>query len=344
MKQIEKVSIGGYVFTLETEAAAETERYLKEMGEYYSNPEITDGIEERMAELLRERVADDGVVSKSVVLSIIDILGRPERIAEDEPETAAPDKPAKKLYRDMENAKLAGVCSGIGAYFRFDPVILRVAFIVLTLVGFFGLGDKAHFAWIGSMTFPVLYIILWICIPAARTARQRWELRGDDGSAESVRRNIESGASDFGNAVRQVGNAPAWATIGRILEVGIGLLMLIVSVSALFAGGLALFGWEWLGFADVIKDMIDEMIAEYPQSANIVTTPWVGMLAIAVYALPFIGMLYGSILMLFKIKAPSWHPGMVIMVVWIIAVIAFGILVAATFISPTTVSTVVLEQ
>ncbi|MBR5905095.1 MAG: hypothetical protein IKZ51_01405, partial [Bacteroidales bacterium] len=170
-----------------------------------------------------------------------------------------------------------------------------------------------------------------------RTARQRWELRGDDGSAESVRRNIESGASDFGNAVRQVGNAPAWGTIGRILEVGIGLIMLIVAVSGLFAGGLAVFGWEWLGFTDVIKEMIDEMIAEYPKSANIVTTPWVGMLAIAVYALPFIGMLYGSILMLFKIKAPSWHPGMVIMVLWIIAVIAFGILAAATFISPVTV-------
>ena len=31
MKQIEKVSIGGYVFTLEAEAAVETDSYIKEM-------------------------------------------------------------------------------------------------------------------------------------------------------------------------------------------------------------------------------------------------------------------------------------------------------------------------
>ncbi len=333
MKQIEKVSIGGYVFTLETEAAQETDRYLKEMAEYYSNPEITDGIEERMAELLRERVNEGGVVSKATILSIIEILGRPERIAQDEPDVAAPDKPAKKLYRDMENAKVAGVCSGLGTYFKFDPVILRVAFIVLSLLGMFGLGDKHAFAWIGSLTFPIFYCILWICIPAARTARQRWELRGDDGSAESIRRSVESGASDFGNAVRQVGNSPAWGTIGRIIEVCVGLVLLVVSVSGLFAGGLALFGWEWLGFTDMVKDVLNDVTTQYPEAIGILSTPWVGMLAIAIYALPFIGMLYGSIMLLFRIKSPSWHPGLVIFVLWLIAVIAFCILVAATAVS-----------
>ena len=333
MKQIEKVSIGGYVFTLETEAATETERYLKEMASYYSNPEITDGIEERMAELLRERTPEGGVVGKSTILSIIDILGRPERIAQDEPETGAPDRPAKKLYRDMENAKLAGVCSGLAAYFKIDPAILRVAFTVLALLGFFSLGDKATFAWIGSMTIPAIYCIMWICMPAARTARQRWELRGDDGSAESVRRNVESG--DVGSALRQIGNAPAWGTLGRIIEVVVGLMLLVISVSGLFAGGLGIFGWQWLGLTDAVNEMINEITAEFPQAAGVMATKWVGVLAVAVYALPFIGMLYASIMLLFKIKAPSWHPGLVIFILWLIAIIAFGILVAATAFSTT---------
>ena len=248
MKQIEKVSIGGYVFTLDTEAAAETDRYLKEMSAYYTNPEITDGIEERMAELLRERTGEDGVVGKNTILSIIDILGRPERIAQDEPDDAAPgkaEKPAKKLYRDMENAKLAGVCSGLSAYFNIDPAIPRIAFVVFTLLGIF-LPWEWHVRDVTSFFGPVLYVILWICMPAARTVQQRWQMRGDDGTAESIRRNIESGAAEVGSALRQVGNAPAWGTLGRILEVAIGIFLLIVAVSGLFAGGLAVFGWQWL--------------------------------------------------------------------------------------------------
>ena len=329
MKQIEKVSIGGYVFTLDTEAASETDRYLKEMSAYYSNPEITDGIEERMAELLRERTGADGVVGKDTILSIIDILGRPERIAQDEPESAAPDKPVKKLYRDMENAKVAGVCSGLAAYFNIDPAILRVAFTVLAIACLF-LGDIPWLDWIGAFTIPVIYCILWICMPPARTARQRWEMRGDDGTAESVRRNVESAAGNVGNALHQVGNSPAWGTLGRIIEVIIGLFLLVISVSGLFAGGLAVFGWQWLGFTDAVNEIVADITLEFPQAESILAAKWVGILAVAVYALPFIGMLYGSIMLLFRIKSPSWRPGLVIFVLWLIAIIAFGILVAAT--------------
>ena len=339
MKQIEKFSIGGYVFTLEIDAVAETEHYIKEMSAYYSNPEITDGIEERMAELLRERVPEGGVVSKSTILSIIDILGRPERIAQDEPDSAAPDKmqkPAKKLYRDKENARLAGVCSGLGVYFNTDTAIFRIAFVAFTLIGFLFPWDWRIHDVIWFMG-PVLYIILWICMPAAKTAMQRWEMRGDDGSAESVRRNIESGAADVGNALKQVGNAPAWSTIGRILEVGIGLLMVVISVCGLVTGGLALFGLEWLDLTDAINEGYNELILQYPQAATILSSPWVIALGIAVYVLPFIGMLYGGILLLFQIKSPRWKPGMVIFVLWLIAIITLCAVIAATVISTTAV-------
>lgn len=335
MKQIEKVSIGGYAFMLEAEAAAETDSYLKDMAAHYTNPEITEGIEERMAELLRERTPEGGVVSKSTILDIIDILGRPERIAEDEPEDGTePEKPVKKLYRDVSNAKLAGVCSGLGAYFNVDSVIFRVVFAALTIIGFIGFADKNG---VVSLTMPVIYIILWICMPAARTARQRWEMKGDDGTAESIRRSIESGAAEVGSALRQVGNAPAWGTLGRILEVGIGIMLLIIAVSGLFAGGLAIFGWEWLGLTDLVSEAVSEITTEFPQAAGVISTPWVGILSIAVYALPFIGMLYGSIMLLFRIKSPSWRPGLVIFVLWLIALVAFGILFSATILSSTAV-------
>ena len=67
MKEIEKLSIGGYAFTLEKDAAALVEQYLKDLEAHYlSQPggkEIMEGIEERMAELLIERCGKNGVVT-----------------------------------------------------------------------------------------------------------------------------------------------------------------------------------------------------------------------------------------------------------------------------------------
>jgi Putative stress-responsive transcriptional regulator len=40
----------------------------------------------------------------------------------------------KKLYRSRENKVLAGVCGGIGEYFEIDPVIVRLIWIVLTMI------------------------------------------------------------------------------------------------------------------------------------------------------------------------------------------------------------------
>jgi phage shock protein C len=56
----------------------------------------------------------------------------------------------KRLYRSRTDRKLAGVCGGIGAYFRIDPVFVRVAWVVLALSG--GLGILA-------------YLISWLVIP-----------------------------------------------------------------------------------------------------------------------------------------------------------------------------------
>ena len=328
MKKVEKVSIGGYAFTFDVDAAVAADAYLKEMGTFYNNSEIIDGIEERMAELLAERVKEGDVVDRTILDQVIAIIGRPERIAADEPYAPEPEKPARKLYRDMENARVAGVCSGLGAYFKFDPVILRVIFAVLTIVGVFGLSANGFWVTIA----PVVYIILWICIPPARTAQQRWALRGEDGTAEGVRRSVEKGG-EVGAALRQVGNSPAWGNLGRILEVIFGLMFLLISVSGLFAGALGLLGWQWLGLGDIIHEAIVEPIQEYPELAVIINTLWVKVLAIAVYALPFIGMLYASIMMIFHIKTPSWHPGLIIFVLWLVSVVAFVILILACLFS-----------
>lgn len=58
----------------------------------------------------------------------------------------------KKLTRSTSDALLAGVCGGIANYFDLDPTLVRVGYVILSLMG------------VGTPV--LLYILLAIIIPA----------------------------------------------------------------------------------------------------------------------------------------------------------------------------------
>ena len=41
----------------------------------------------------------------------------------------------KKLYKDVKDKKLCGVCAGLAKYFSIDPTIVRLALVVFCLLG-----------------------------------------------------------------------------------------------------------------------------------------------------------------------------------------------------------------
>ncbi len=41
---------------------------------------------------------------------------------------------AKRLYRSRHNRKVAGICAGLAEYLEIDPVLMRVAWVVLAFV------------------------------------------------------------------------------------------------------------------------------------------------------------------------------------------------------------------
>ncbi|HSJ49897.1 MAG TPA: PspC domain-containing protein [Actinomycetota bacterium] len=57
------------------------------------------------------------------------------------------------LRRSREGRVIAGVCAGLGRYLDIDPVLLRIAFVVLLFAGGGGL---------------FLYVVSWILIPEER--------------------------------------------------------------------------------------------------------------------------------------------------------------------------------
>jgi phage shock protein C len=57
---------------------------------------------------------------------------------------------SKRLYRSLTDRKFAGVAGGLAEYFIMDPLLIRLAFVILTLAGGGGV---------------LIYIVLWIVTP-----------------------------------------------------------------------------------------------------------------------------------------------------------------------------------
>ena len=57
----------------------------------------------------------------------------------------------KRLYRSSDNRVFAGICGGLGEYFDVDPTVVRVVYVLLSLLT----------AFMGVL----LYIILLFLIP-----------------------------------------------------------------------------------------------------------------------------------------------------------------------------------
>lgn len=59
---------------------------------------------------------------------------------------------ARKLFRTRTDSMLGGVCGGIASYFDLDPTLVRIGYILLSVL---------------SAAFPgiLVYLILWIVIP-----------------------------------------------------------------------------------------------------------------------------------------------------------------------------------
>jgi phage shock protein C len=57
---------------------------------------------------------------------------------------------ARRLTRSETDKRVAGVCGGLGEYFGIDPVLIRVIFVIATLLGGAGI---------------LVYGVLWLALP-----------------------------------------------------------------------------------------------------------------------------------------------------------------------------------
>ena len=332
MNEIKRCSLSGVGFMFEKEAYERLSDYLKSLRiAYKNNPdcdEILADIEARIVELiLSAQSGTENVVCLPLVENIIEQLGSPEAISGEE-ERVKEDSNTRiprRLYRDLENAKLGGVCAGLAKHFGIDAVWVRVA-IFSPLVLLF-MSNIPYMWWCGPLggnifgIFLILYLILWFAIPAAKSARQKLEQEGERISVQSIA--DRQGATSEEKAQSSVANFVS--TLGRVavvllkLFVGIILLPLVVVAFLLaFLVGATISG--------LYVDRIAFNIGNFDTLAQAIGEHGVGLVVLALIfiLIPILYLIHLFIALLLNKRPRWWVLGLTILA-WIINLVCLAI-------------------
>lgn len=185
MKKTIHVEIADVDFILNGEAYDLLKDYLDQLSSLFAGldekEEIISDIEARIAEKLFALSKKSSVVTHDHVHKILSKIGSPDEIYQVLGGFDLDQKPNVKpqLFRDPENAIIGGVCSGIGAYFGTDPVIVRIVFLIFILLGGAGV---------------LVYALLWIIIPKADTPAKRRKMHG----TKNILSRIDRGLNQIG--------------------------------------------------------------------------------------------------------------------------------------------------
>ena len=231
MDKTKNISLGGFSFLIEENAYTALSQYLAEVRQHLQHnsdrDEIIFDVEQRMAELLKDRTANREVIMHQDVLYLIEVLGKPEQYVEDE-ETdkatnAAPEASAqafsanKPLYRDIDDCKIGGVLSGMAHYFNISPTMLRIAFAVCLILSF-----VVSYRWIFlfngvSWAIIILYILLWMIVPAAVTTAQKLEMQGATVTLDSLA-SYKSSSTSSTEWHKSYSDKILWGVIGGLAQ------------------------------------------------------------------------------------------------------------------------------
>ncbi|MDX6556601.1 MAG: hypothetical protein QOD86_2796 [Miltoncostaeaceae bacterium] len=176
-----------------------------------------------------------------------------------------------EVRRDREHGIVAGVCAGLAARLGIDPLILRLAFVVATVAGGFGV---------------LVYAVLWVALPAGSQERRLPRLATEPGAwhvaagmgalvlaALLVARNLGAWVGDqlvWPMVLAGAGGALMWRQSGRpVPRAAAGSAAL---GAALVVGGALVF----LYLNDALRPARDVVLAVVVVlvAAAIILAPW----------------------------------------------------------------------
>jgi phage shock protein PspC (stress-responsive transcriptional regulator) len=311
MRRVETISVNGVIFRITDDAYRILSDYLESLYKYFDHEkggnEIITDIEARIAELFTERAGGAAqAITYKDVSHVIEILGSLEDITNSDGDDDnnhsynRQKKHTKRLYRDPVNGILGGVCTGVATWLEISPILVRLIFVGCFL--FYGISI-------------IVYFLLWIIIPIAKTTAQKLEMQGQPINISNIERSIRgnmsssdryTGESGVNNLFRIIWNVTR--VIAGIILCGIGISMAL-SFCNLFLLRDFIFEWHFFPFNGFLPHIIS------PSSYNIIIISAILFAVLTVAACIYWGIkaITGS-----KVKYPPMH--IVLLIIWFLTI------------------------
>ncbi|RZK18468.1 MAG: PspC domain-containing protein [Pedobacter sp.] len=329
------INIGNTIIHIEESAYELLKVYLNEVKQHFVNHaddlEIVTDIENRIAELLTEQLEAQKkqVVDTNDVNLVIAQMGRVQDFDgveenDDEPVINANYHvhAEKKLYRDMDDRVIAGVCAGIAHYINTEAKWIRLAALLSVFLGGAGF---------------LVYAILWIIMPKAKSRIERMEMKGEPANLQGFQKNLDEEllavkqglaiagkhtGSIFGQIGIFIGEFFEW--LGRFIS-GTGKVIFKV-----IAGFIVLFGILFLlsliiGFA-AFQGFWDSTVYEY-FPFSIINEGNRGVIlfsAFIVFFVPVLALVLFSIRFAFNKQAINKTLSFPLLIIWLAGVATAG--------------------
>ncbi|CAN5510784.1 PspC domain-containing protein [soil metagenome] len=348
------MNLSGIIFHIEEDAYEMLNKYLSTIKGYFKDSEgrdeIMSDIESRIAEMLQDKVNQTKqAVLKMDVESVIAVMGKPEDFAGDSADHSENTKTEssqtysksengnkrRRVFRDPDDKIVGGVCSGIANYFDFDPLWLRGVFAV----SFFVFGSGL-----------LLYIILMVIIPKAKTTAEKLEMRGEKVDVNSIGKVVNEEFEEFKKKMKEFGDEVGskenrqrmrtstekasdfigdvlkniFLIIGKVFSViliAFAVFIIVVLLGSLFGRNFIHVNTNGTDFAYSIYDMMHSVFpADLPIEFAVIGV-------VLFLGIPLISMIYGGIRFLFGIKQKNKIVGYTTTILWFVG-LAFIIYVA----------------
>lgn len=293
MNKTVNIHLAQTLFSLDENAYAILKEYLDQLEKLFKKTEggkdILEDIEVRIAELLTALKKDTlYVISVEDINNVIETLGTPEDLAQDEEEEKEYTNysAVKKLFRDPEDRFIGGVAGGLSHYLGLDSVWIRLILILLVLSSAGGV--------------VLVYVLLWALVPEAKTTADKLKMKGQPVNVANIKKKIKDELNQVSEKVKDVDyeslgdqlkkKSKGLSDILLKLIMGIGkIAALLLGVFLIFISSITLLG---LFFSTLLTSVFSTLLPEgIIQMGTLLEIPYyiVGIIILIIVGLPFVG-------------------------------------------------------
>ncbi len=123
----------------------------------------------------------------------------------------------KRLFRDIDNKIIGGVCAGLAKYFGLRVGIVRLLFLIPFIRFIFNFNHLHLWQFWDSPDFPnflditfspgaiFVYIVLWLVLPEAKTSADKLEMVGEKVDLNSIKNTIQNDMEGFSKRAQSWG-------------------------------------------------------------------------------------------------------------------------------------------